>query len=293
MSDTTRDSPAFNQDKSSVPQSSRQQVEAGEYVLAHAAHLAQLGWGNRLVAAYALGSLAHGGFSTHVSDVDLGLVIEDPLEDSDITILDGILSELRADAIPLAERLSVFWGSLATMSGIGAGGRFPPLDLLDLKQSGRLLAGRDIRSRVRTPALRELIVSGAAFALRVLSTTQTMAYLRNPTELVNAGARKLTKLVLYPVRFLYTAQTGQVGVNHKAVEHFSAVTTGMSAVLARSALEWRKTPPDPGDGAIAEALRKGLLPLYRVFLEDYERRLRGYGELDLAQAYSEWRQQLT
>lgn len=266
--------------------------DEGHRALAHAAHLAQAAWGDRLIAAYAMGSLAHGGFSKHVSDIDLGLVIEDPLEDADVTTLDGILATLKADAIPLADRLSVFWGSPATVSGNGAGGRFPPVDLLDLKQCGRLLAGRDIRSGVRTPALKELVISGAAFALRVLSTTQTTAYLRNPTELVNAGTRKLTKLVLYPVRFLYTARTGQVGVNHKAVEHFSAVAAGGPAGLARSALAWREAPPDPGDRAIAEALRKGLLPLYRVFLEDYEQRLLGYGELDLAQAYSEWRQQL-
>ena len=35
--------------------------------------------GSRLIAAYTLGSLAHGGFSRLVSDVDLGLVLHDPL----------------------------------------------------------------------------------------------------------------------------------------------------------------------------------------------------------------------
>jgi hypothetical protein len=33
----------------------------------------------RLIAGYALGSLAHGGFSPLVSDVDLGLILEDPV----------------------------------------------------------------------------------------------------------------------------------------------------------------------------------------------------------------------
>ena len=32
--------------------------------------------GQRLIAAYALGSLAHGGFSAHVSDIDVGLEIK-------------------------------------------------------------------------------------------------------------------------------------------------------------------------------------------------------------------------
>jgi len=39
-------------------------------------------------------------------------------------------------------------------------------------------------------------------------------------------------------------------------------------------------------------LEKGLLPLYRLFLDDYAVRLRQYGELDLAHAFQEWRQHL-
>jgi hypothetical protein len=34
--------------------------------------------------------------------------------------------------------------------------------------------------------------------------------------LIAAGVRRLTKLVLFPVRFLYTAATGRVGTNDAA-----------------------------------------------------------------------------
>jgi len=44
------------------------QQGSGENVLREAVRLAQDHWGDRLVAAYALGSLAHGGFSAYVSD---------------------------------------------------------------------------------------------------------------------------------------------------------------------------------------------------------------------------------
>ena len=283
---------ATHEHDEAVPSSSLALTRAGEGVLKHAVELARTAWGQRLVGAYALGSLAHGGFSVHVSDVDLGLVLGEPIVEEDEKTAHRLLNEVKTSGVPLAERLSLFWGSLDTMLGTAAGGRFPPLDLLDMKQFGRLLAGRDIRSQLRTPSLKELIVSGAAFALKGLSTTQTTAYLCNPTELVHAGTRKLTKIVLYPVRFLYTAQTGQIGINQEAVEHFSAIATGMPAELARSALEWRTIPPDPEDHSIVDALRNGLLPLYWQFLEDYERRLREYGELDLARAYSQWRQRL-
>ncbi len=42
----------------------------GEKVLTTAVTSARDVWGDRLIAAYALGSLAHGGFSVHVSDTD-------------------------------------------------------------------------------------------------------------------------------------------------------------------------------------------------------------------------------
>ena len=54
-------------------------TEQGEAVLAQALAAYQAALGSRLVAAYALGSLAHGGFSPLVSDVDLGLILRDPL----------------------------------------------------------------------------------------------------------------------------------------------------------------------------------------------------------------------
>ena len=43
----------------------------GDKVLTAAVASARNVWGERLIAAYTLGSLAHGGFSIHVSDIDL------------------------------------------------------------------------------------------------------------------------------------------------------------------------------------------------------------------------------
>ena len=275
-----------------VPLSSLAPVSAGERVLMHAVELARTIWGQRLVAAYAIGSLAHGGFSVHVSDVDLGLILSDPLDEGDAKAVDRLSTEVKAGRVPLAERLSLYWGSLGTLSGSESGGRFPPLDLLDLKQFGRLLAGRDVRPQLRSPTLRELVVSGAQFALKHLSTPAVTAHLRNPVEFANANAKTLTKLVLYPLRFLFTARTGQPGMNDEAVSYFSTVEDGPMLELARKGLEWRFEPPVPGDPAVVELLRNGVLPLYRMFLADYERRLREYGEPKLAQVFREWRERL-
>ncbi len=268
------------------------QQALGERVLADAARLAVETWGTRLVAAYALGSLAHGGFSVHVSDVDLGLILSDPLDAHDAQAVTALADTIKAGGAPLADRLSIFWGSPATLSGDAAGGRFPPLDRLDLKQYGRLLLGRDVRAQLPAPTQRELILAGASYALQTLSTPEVIAELQDPATLLRAGVRPLTKRVLFPVRFLYTARTGQIGRNQAAVEHLTAHESGPAADLARAALAWRDQPPDLGDPAVLDLLTAGLVPLYRIFLDEYAMRLQEYGEPEAARAFQEWRDHL-
>src|SRR3954471_22129715 len=82
---------------------------AGERVLDEAVRAARRVLGRRLEAAFALGSLAHGGFALQVSDVDLALVVREV----------GLATRLRLYLVrriarrrcgPGADRLSVFWG---------------------------------------------------------------------------------------------------------------------------------------------------------------------------------------
>jgi len=265
---------------------------AGERVLQDAVRLAADRWGARFVAAYALGSLAHGGFSAHVSDVDLGLVLSDPLHQEDTDAVAALAHSVKAGGAPLADRLSIFWGSPATLRGEATGGRFPPLDRLDLLRYGRLLLGQDMRAMLPAPTARELLIAGADFALQALATPEVTAELRDPALLLNAGVRTLTKTVLFPVRFLYTARTGQMGRNEAAVTHFTAPETGPVADLARQGFAWREEPPDPNDPSVLASLQRGLVPLYRLFVDEYAERLRQEGELDRARAFEEWRQRL-
>ena len=265
--------------------------ETGEAVLQQALAAARSQWGERLVAAYALGSLAHGGFSALVSDVDLGLVLAAPLEADDEARVRRLAGDVAATGMPLGDRLSAFWGSTATLAG-EPGGRFPPLDRLDLKLHGRLLAGTDVRAAVREPSTRELVLATARMALGNMSSPEFVAKLRDAPALVAAGPRTLTKRVLFPVRFVYTARTGQVGRNDAAVEYFTGAERGPAAELARLAFAWRTEPYDPADPAVTRAVGEGLVPLYRLFVEDYEPRLRGYGEPALADGFTEWRRRL-
>src|SRR5688500_6453341 len=283
------------------------EAQFGNRVLAEVVERARLAWRARLLGAYALGSLAHGGFSAQVSDVDVALVLEDPLQSGDSATVEQLLQAVKAGRRPLADRVSIFWGSPRTLSGAQTGGRLEPQDLLDLAQYGRLEFGKDLlrlwkygcrefgkalRSQVRLPTRRELVVSSGACALQRLSAPQVLGELRCPARLARADAKTLTKRVLFPARFLYTARTGEVGINQRAAEHFAGSETGPAAELVRQALAWRTAAPQRREQDVADLLRNGILPLYRVFVGEYEKRLRAYGELELAQAYLKWRRAL-
>ena len=284
----------------------------GESVLGHAVEAYRAALGDRLLAAYALGSLAHGGFSELVSDVDLGLIVCDPLQPDDSDTIQAVAEAEKARGSALQSRLSVFWGTPSTLSGKQVGGRFPALDRLDLLESGRLIAGCDIaRRNLPRPSSRELIVTGAEFALDYLAGVRSpasaqgaslgsmrlaggaaVAEIRTPELLVRRGVRRVTKLVLFPVRFLYTATTGRVGTNDSAVDHYLESEQSPSAELVVAARSWRTGVPFDEHPA-ARLLSDQLVPLYIHYIDDHIARLGALGRNDLAESFQDWRGRLT
>jgi hypothetical protein len=274
-------------------------------VRAAAAYRAVLG--SRLTAGYALGSLAHGGFSPLVSDVDLGLILADPVRAKDRMTIRTVARSVQAGGSALDERLSVFWGTPATLGGQRRGGRFPPLDRLDLLDYGRLLTGTDVRSVVARPGGTELLVGGAEFALGYLGGTtrvpdrlrgwarfgphdDALTDIRTPSRLVSRGPRRVTKIVLFPVRFLFTAETGQVGTNTRAAAHYLASPDAPATALVAAALAWRLEPP-AGPEATA-LLGRELVPLYIHYVDDHIARLRTVDHHRLADRFQRWRARL-
>ena len=283
----------------------------GELVLAEAAEAYRAALGNRLLAVYALGSLAHGGFSELVSDIDLGLIVSDPLRPGDGETIQAVAETEKSKGSALHERLSVFWGTPTTLRREQDGGRFPPLDRLDLIENGRLLDGSDeTRRGLPSPSVSELLITGAEFALEYLAGVDRHGHLpiarlgsmrqgrEDATEeilfpdlLLGRGMRRVTKLVLFPVRFVYTAATGRVGTNDAAVTRYLEDDQAPSTRLVAAALAWRRDPP-PDRTAASELLREQLLPLYLYYIDDHIERLRSIGESDLTGAFREWRNRL-
>jgi hypothetical protein len=261
----------------------------GDDVLADAVRAGRESLGGRLLAAYALGSLAHGGFSPLVSDVDVALILADPVRPSDAARLLTMAEDVRSAGSRLHARLSVFWGTPDSLADRTTGGRFPPLDRLCLLEHGRLLTGTDVRTGLSRPARADLLVAGAEYALEVLAS-DVIAQARQPELLLAEGIRWTTKIVLFPVRFLFTAETGREGTNDAAATHYVARPDAPGAAVVSAALGWRTDPPDP-DHALA-MLRAGLLPLYLHYLDDHANRLTSAGRPELAEAFRQWRTRL-
>lgn len=283
--------------------------EQAEAVLAEATNTYRHALGERLVAAYALGSLAHGGFSLLVSDIDLGLVLADPLHGSDADTIQEVAEAVKARGSALYKRLSVFWGTPSTLAGQQVGGRFPPLDRLDLIQHGRLLYGEDGRENLPQPSRTDLLIAGAEFALDFLAGPSPMhvhggqgagssrparddpvVQIRRPELLLAKGIRRVTKLVLFPVRFLYSAETGLVGTNHSAADHYLATNQVPGAALVAAALSWRTTPPDRAQATTL--LQREMIPLYLHYIDDHTARLTAADRPDLSEAFTEWRNRI-
>ena len=274
-----------------------QGTKQGHAVLAEAVAAYTQALGERLIAAYSLGSLAHGGFSPLVSDVDLALILTDPLRSTDAMRVAAVAWGLKkANGSTLHDRLSVFWGTPSSLAGQVPGGRFPPLDRLDLLEHGRLLWGEDARSGLAPPGRDELLVAGAIFALEYLAGLVVGSPHERAGKALGSlhrtrGVRRLTKLVLFPVRLLFTAETGQVATNSDAVEHYLAADASPGAELVAAALAWRTVPPE-NDEAVLSLLEAGMVPLYLHYIDDQRARLAALGRHDLSEAFVQWRRRL-
>ena len=260
----------------------------GEIILQKTLKLGQSFFKDKLVACYALGSLAHGGFCPLVSDVDIGIIVDDQNVHE---IILAIQNEIKETGLPLSDRLSIFCGSVNSLQN-DDGGRFPTLDQLDLIENGRLLFGKDIRPFLSKPTQQDLIITGARFALDYLATPEKINDIKNPELIYDKGARHLTKMVLFPVRFLYTAQTEKMGHNEDAVNFYLKNNNTLSSELVHAAFQWRSEALHDKEYVVA-LLKKHLLEIYEQFIDLYILKLKDFNEIKLAHDFEKWKKVFT
>jgi hypothetical protein len=185
--------------------------EIKEYVDRVANHFkAKLG--ASLVDAYTLGSLAHGGYSTVYSDIDVGLLIncaEAPVE----------MAALIADAKTLddvyGKKLSIFWGNPEFTWG-----RLPNLDRLDLLDHGMpLLHG--YKPQFRRPTRREIHDE----LLRSIekSWKPRLPDLNSLKELTPEKRKPYIRAILYAARLIYSWDNLAMESNDHAVEYLHEI----------------------------------------------------------------------
>ena len=191
--------------------------------------------GERLIGAYLIGSLAHGGFSHRYSDIDLALVTEDGLDTAALATLRALAAEQDA---ALSQKLSVFWADRHFSTG-----RLPPLDRADYLDHAIAITERE-RVRPTRPPLDEIraYLKGAPFS----NWTENTDRFAKMDVLAPGDHKALIRSLLYPARLVYSWTTGRMASNDEAVaftcEHRPPE---MNTDILTQALAYRQAGADP------------------------------------------------
>lgn len=191
--------------------------------------------GERLIGAYLIGSLAHGGFSHRYSDIDLALVTEDGLDTAALTTLRALAAEEDA---ALSQKLSVFWADRHFKTG-----RLPPLDRADYLDHAIAISERE-RIRPARPTLDEIraYLKGAPFS----NWTENAERLAKADVLPPGDHKVFIRTLLYPARLVYSWTTGRMASNDEAVAFTcDHRPPGMNTDLLPQALAYRNAGTDP------------------------------------------------
>ncbi|HEX3971104.1 MAG TPA: hypothetical protein VHX19_07260 [Stellaceae bacterium] len=167
--------------------------------------------GDRFLGFYVIGSVAHGGYSTRYSDVDVALISADGVTPIEI---EAMRQYARKYSPELAAKLSLFWADRGF-----AKGRFPPLDRLDYLDHAQTVLERERVAPAR-PTLDEVRAYLRGQPLDSwrdqIARVTALAALDDPTR------RTYLRALLYTARFLYSWHTGRMASNDEAVAFLHA-----------------------------------------------------------------------
>lgn len=184
---------------------------------------------------YLIGSLAHGGFNRRYSDIDIALISEQGIND---TQRDALTAEAQRLAPDLAGRLSLFWADRGFTTG-----RFPPLDRLDYIDRAVPLRERE-KVTIDRPSLNEIrdYLKGAPFE----QWAARGSHFATQSVLAPDDRKTYLKTHLYPARFAYSWITGQIASNDDALAYLrDHPLAALDLPLLDRALQLRHAAADP------------------------------------------------
>jgi len=192
--------------------------------------------GERLAGIYLIGSLAHGGYSARYSDIDIALIADNALSSGES---DMVHAKVASHSAELAARYSLFW----TDANFSAG-RFPPLDRIDyLDHAVPLLERR--RLQPDRPSIAE--VRGYLGGAPLRNWSQEVIRLSALAILGAEDHKRYLRALLYPARFVYSWETGNIASNDKAVTYAeSRGLLGSDIDVVARALRCRNDGIHPG-----------------------------------------------
>lgn len=103
------------------------------------------------------------------------------------------------------------------------------------------------------------------------------------------GNAYAAKTVLFPTRFIFLEKTGLVAGNDISYKDYVDHYQGADADLVVLAYDWRFKAEPCASRELEQALRRGLVPLYRRFIDIYMERMAFHGEHDLAEKLADWK----
>ncbi len=243
-------------------------TEEGWRVIEAAVASARERLGVGLLSAYAIGSLAHGGFAPAVSDVDLALLTHAGADRDTRAVVTEITADVANTDLALCRRLSVFHAPWEAFNHPPPEARFPPIDRYDLIRYGVLVDGDDLRHRYAiAPSAAEIRAQAVESALRRVTPEQLGAEL---CQLQDGGVTvpDATKIVLWPVRLQHVCDTGEASGNRASVDHYFQLPDARHKPLVIDAHAWRDLPAIPDPGA---ALRRITDEIHDLHAEIFER----------------------
>ncbi len=200
-----------------------------DYVRDVASHFeSQLG--SSLVEVYRLGSLAHGGFSSIYSDIDVGILLSCARSPAGI---DTWIADAKKLNPEYGKTLSVFWGNPEY-----GWGRLPVLDRLDLLDHGIPLM-HNRKAEFPRPGKAE--IEGALLDSIERSWKPRISELTRLTKLDPAERKPYIRAILYPARLIYSWDALAVDSNDHAVDYLRKIKPdGLDLDPIALALECRR-----------------------------------------------------
>jgi hypothetical protein len=186
--------------------------------------------GSSLVEVYQLGSLAHGGFSSVYSDIDVGILLSCAIPPARIDTWIANAKKLNPE---YGKKLSVFWGNPKY-----GWGRLPVLDRLDLLDHGMPLI-HNHKAEFARPGKAE--IESALLDSVERSWKPRIGEFTRLTRLEPADRKPYIRAILYPARLIYSWDALAVDSNDRAVDYLQRLMPeGLALEPIVLALECRR-----------------------------------------------------